>query len=46
VLEMAKQEFQARLESSDPLIKLLVKSLTQHSVMMTPVQAQLRPNAA
>ena len=46
VLEMAKQEFQARLESTDPLIKLLVKSLTQHSVMMTPVQAQQRPNAA
>ena len=45
VLEMAKQEFQARLESTDPLIKLLVKSLTQHSVMMTPVQAQQRPNA-
>ena len=46
VLEMAKQEFQARLETTDPLIKLLVKSLTQHSVMMTPVLAQQRPTAA
>ena len=46
VLEMAKQEFQARLDSTDPLIKLLVKSLTQHSVMMTPLQAQQRTNAA
>ena len=46
VLEMGKQEFMSRLESADPLIKLLVKSMNRNSAMAAPAYQHQTSNAA
>ena len=46
VLEISKQDFIARLDGSDPLIKLLIKSLHRNRVAKSPMDAHRVSHAA